>query len=227
MHRNKLACSIFVVAVAGSMWACGSDDDATSGGGGAGSGGRAGSAGRAGSGGRAGAPQGGGGSDLAGAAGETTAGAGGETTAGGQGGDGPSNAGSGGDTLGQAGDGNGQGGEGGAGGAGSPPTLEQNCATVCAAQQPLTCKDNNCVANCIAIGTDPVVGTNAPTEYATMLACEAEFLAGDNYYCSVQPSSSMAKPAPKAGTPCESSICAWTCLEIVYFDENVYGRCGC
>jgi len=118
-------------------------------------------------------------------------------------------------------------GQGGEGGEGSAPTLEENCATVCAAQQPLTCKDNNCVANCSTTGTDSVNGTNAPAEYATMLDCEARLLTNDNYYCSVQPSSSMEKPAPKAGTQCESSICAWTCLEAVLFDENVYGRCGC
>jgi len=230
MYRNKLACSVLVLAVAGSMWACGSDDDSTGGGGTggtagshAGSGGRAGSAGAAHAG-TSGAAHAGAGNGGAGTGGGAHAGTGGGAHAGtpgmaGEGGDGPGPGGSGGDLN--------EGGMGGEAGAPSAPTLAESCAAVCAAEAGLSCSlAGLCQSNCMTLGTDPVNGTDQPDLYATMMTCQGQSLTASNYYCSDQ--GPIIQPAPKADGPCKAKVCAWTCADMVgAADANVAADCGC
>jgi len=234
MHRKQLTWSVIVLAAAGSMWACGSDDDGAPGGSGgasAGAGGHsAGSAGKA-QGGGAGKAQGGGsnggggnagkggGTEVAGAAGENVGG----DSAGGAAGD--SAGGVGGDAAGgSAGDSSAAG----AAGAPSAPTLEENCTAVCAAQSTLTCSFGvNCVTACEVTATDPDFPTNDIPGYEKMIACEAKNLTTvSSYECSEQ--GGPIWPAPKNNTTCNASICAWACADMSgAADPNVVARCAC
>ena len=212
MHRNKLACSLLVLAVAGGMWACSDDDTgsvgtAGSGGANAGSGGRAtgGSGGaKAGAGGKAqggedtGSAGEGGASEVAGAGGDSAGGAGG---AGGE----PSEAGAGGE-----------------GGAAPALTLAEACTAVCNATSPLACANNTtCVDECTGV----FAATLYPDDYATMIACQASKLTAGDYVCADQGGLDVA--FPKAATSCETAICKWTCADQTYGDINAFDRCGC
>jgi hypothetical protein len=113
--------------------------------------------------------------------------------------------------------------QGGEGGASAPPTLADNCATVCSDQTALSCTfGSNCVDGCTVIESL----TALPDEYDVMIACQAKQLTAAQYYCSV-PSVGPAQPAPKAGTACETLICKWTCDDGTFGDPNVAARCGC
>jgi len=214
MHRNKLACSMLVLAVAASMWACSDDDTdpvgaAGSGGAHAGSGGKGGSGGaKAGSGGKPAQ----GGEDTGGA------GEGGAVEV----------AGAGGDSAGGAGGAGGDSSESGAGGEGGAPpalSLEEACAAVCSAEAGLTCNlGTGCQQNCVDTST---AGTDQPELYDAMIVCLGQHLTADNYYCSDSGPPSPF-PAPKGDTSCESKICAWTCADLYgAADANVYARCNC
>ena len=222
MHRNKLACSVLVLAVATSMWACGSDDDSSggtagSGGAHAGSGGKAtggGGGAKAGAGGR---PQGGGDNGGAGEAGAGEAGAG-------------EVAGAGGDSVGGAG-GAGESSEAGAGGEGGAApalTLQESCTAVCAAKAGLACTlGDACVDDCVVTGSDPDFGTTEPVKYLTMVQCQAEVLSATNYQCS-SGTDGPVTAIVKAGTVCEQKICAWACPDLSgLVDGDIFARCNC
>jgi hypothetical protein len=231
MFNVKLG--LVLVGVTAAMWGCG-DDDKPSGSGGrggtagsAGKGGAGGTAGKAGTGGATGGTAGkagaggtagatGGTAGSGGTAGATggtagttggTAGSAGTAPAGGQGGEG-------GDAL---------GGAGGEGGAGNLTTAEA-CAATCEDQMGLAC-DNACVATCVGLAGD----TLAPTEYAALIQCQATELGASDYVCREQPSFPTAPDM--AGLvwdgPCETELCAWTCGDGTFVDEDTYGHCGC
>jgi len=219
------------------MWACGSDDD----GGPDGSGGA--SAGAAGhTGGSAGKAQGGGAGKAEGGSagkaqgggsngGHDNAGEGGMPNVAGSGGDnvgGDNAGGSGGDSAGgSAGDGS----DGGAAGGPSAPTVEENCAAICSAQSTLSCSFGaNCVTGCVVLAKDTQGGaTDDIPDYEKMIACEAKFLTTvANYECSDQGAGIPKMPAPKAGTQCEPSICAWECADMTgSADGTIVARCNC
>jgi hypothetical protein len=217
MHRNKLTWTVLVFAAAGTMWACGDDDDG--GPGGAGSGGKGGAT-AAGAGGRAG------GTAQAGSSGTLQGGSGGDSGNAGEGGAPVAGAGgdsAGGDSAGGSAGESSQAGAGGEAGSASVPTLAENCATVCEAQAGLTACTfgNTCVPGCVGLAGD----TEAKSEYTAMIACEAEHLTANQYVCSDQGPESW--PAPVPGTECETAICAWTCADQTFVDVNIYERCGC
>lgn len=84
-----------------------------------------------------------------------------------------------------------------------------------------------CTDGCIGTGQAPV-GTDAPVEYAAMIACQAAQLTATNYTCSPQSDSSEV-PGPKVNTACDTQICAWTCTDqaFSFIDENMHTHCGC
>lgn len=234
MLNAKLAPVLVMVGVTAAMWGCG-DDDKPSGTGGRG--GAAGSAGKAGSGsggkagggsggatggsaGSSGGKAGGGSGGAGGTAGASggTAGKGGSAGTGGNGGTAPvgGQGGEGGEAVGGAG------GEG--GGTGSNLTIAQACAASCQDQTALAC-DNACTASCIGLNGD----TSAPDEYLALIRCQATQLGPNDYVCREQPSFPNAPDMPGLdwNGPCETELCAWTCLDGTFVDEDTFGHCGC
>jgi hypothetical protein len=206
MHRKNFACSLLVLAVASSLWAC-SDDESS------------GNDEASGSGGRAGGAQGGSaGTSRAGSSGTLNGEAGSAGSDDGSGGAGDTSGGSAG-ALNEAG-------SGGAGPEPSSPTLVENCNTVCAAQAALSCSyGNSCVSKCVALG-EPDTGTAPLDDYAAMLHCQAMQLTAADYECSLQ-STAISIPAPVNGGVCKTPICKWTCDHQAIADENVYEACDC
>ncbi len=228
MLNAKLAPVLVMVGVTAAMWGCGDDDKPSTGTGGragsAGSAGKGGTAGKGGAGGTAGATGGTAGSSGKGGAGGTAGTTGGASGKGG--GAGTAGAGNGGTAPvgGQGGEGgDAPGGAGGEGG-GSTLTIPQACAATCQDQSGLAC-DNQCTASCIGLSTD----TLAPDEYAALIRCQAAELGPSDYICREQPSFPSAPDM--AGLdwngPCETELCAWTCLDGTFVDEETFGHCGC
>ncbi len=220
------------MGVTASVWGCGDDDTATGG-----AGGKGGSAGKGGSSGTAGTSgKGGGGSGGATGGSGGSSGKGGGGTAGSTGGKagtgGISGGGAGGTTGGTAGTmpggmggegGEPMGGMGGEGGSGGDP-LAEACATICADQVALSCTlGSACETSCVGLATD----TLAPTEYLDMINCQAQNLGASDYECVNQTINDMDMIAPLGNGACETEVCAWTCYDATFVEENTYGRCGC
>ena len=85
----------------------------------------------------------------------------------------------------------------------------------------------NCVSSCVGAG-QPDVGTDAPNEYAAMIACQAAQLTSANYICSDQPLPDDDVPGPAVNTACDAAICAWSCLDNLYsfLDQNMRTHCA-
>src|SRR4029079_18301798 len=131
--------------------------------------------------------------------------------------DGPGGAGSGGDMTGQGGE----------AGAASVPTLAENCASVCSDQAAPSCVPSACASDCVATGSDPTFGTDAPDQYAAMLACEAQHLTASDYVCS-SGNGGPVIPIPKPNTACKTQICAWACADMTgAVDPGLLGSCTC
>jgi len=225
MLNAKLAPVLVMVGVTAAMWGCGDDDKPSTGAGGragsAGASGKGGSAGKggAGAGGTAGATGGSSGKGGAGAGG--TAGAAGGT-AGKGGGAGTSGSGGTAPVGGQGGEGgDAPGGAGGEGGSGNL-TLAQACAAICQDQAGLGCYLTDCASNCVVLAGD----TPAPTEYAALVQCEASALGASDYEC-FTPSAGPDMAGASWDGACEDELCAWTCADAMYVEENTFGHCGC
>jgi hypothetical protein len=227
MLNAKLAPVLVMVGVTAAMWGCGDDDKPSTG-----TGGRAGSAGASGKGGSAGkggAGAGGTAGATGGTAGKGGAGAGG--TAGATGGTsgkggtaGTAGTGGNGGTApvgGQGGEGGDAGGAGGEGGNGSILTVAQACAAICQDQMALPC-DNACVATCIGLAA----GSPAPTEYEALIQCEAAELGPNDYECFEQTGLPDMAGASWDGA-CETELCAWTCADQTFVEEQTFGHCNC
>jgi hypothetical protein len=226
MFNAKLAPVLVMVGVTAAMWGCGDDDKPSGTGGRAGAAGSSGKGGTAGKGGAAGmAGKGGSGGATGGRGG--TGGKGGTAGKGGAAGSAGTTGGTAGATMGgQGGEGGdapgGAGGAGGEGGGGSL-SLEDACAAICADQEPLDC-DTGCLLTCIGLATE----TEAPTEYNAMIQCEAAELGPSDYTChepSVEGPPDVAGPAFDG--PCETELCAWSCAETLFAEENTRAHCGC
>jgi hypothetical protein len=249
MLNKKIACSILVVAVAASMWACSSDDDSspTTPSAGAGSGGSAGAGKTIGAAGEAGS------SSDAGSGGTSTAGSSGSSgsTAGSSGSSGSSGSG---DTAGSSGNGgssggtagsSGNGGTGGTlttmggaaglassagmGGAAEVESVADACAKTCTDKAGITCStdetESDCVSECMTAATDP---SGVPAEFQAVIRCEAQNLSTANYVCDDQGGGPQII-SPVSGSACQTVLCTWECDPgvVVGLDAVVYGYCGC
>src|SRR5262249_44753875 len=115
--------------------------------------------------------------------------------------------------------GGGAGGEGGAAGL----TVGGGGGAGCTGEAGATCSfGSTCPTDCMGRSLD------SPDLFLAMVRCEAANLGPSNYECSSMTGGVVIWPAPKAGTTCETAICAWTCSpDTLTADENIYARCGC
>jgi hypothetical protein len=201
MLNGRLGSVLVILSVTAAVWGCADDDEPSPG---------------AGGGNTAGTAETGGGGDTAGSAGEAGSSAGGIADQGGTAGTGGvgSQGGEAGDTP---------GGAGGEGGEGGNLSLPDACSAICADQMPLAC-DIACVESCTGLATE----TDAPTEYAALVQCEATLLGPSDYTCHDQAAPGAPDQAgPAFNGPCDTELCAWTCAESLFYEENTRAYCGC